>query len=99
VVGGDIVLNVHDPIEDKIDDTKESFCEEVERVFDKFSKHHKKLLGMRVCTKAVIIMELEWKFCHIEKSGCQKNNVPHRLIHKFASISPDGKTIRLTIFR
>jgi hypothetical protein len=44
VVGGDIVLNVHDPKEDTIDDTKDNFCEEVEGVFDKFSKHHKKLL-------------------------------------------------------
>jgi hypothetical protein len=33
-----IVLNVHAPEEEKIDDMKESFYEELQRVFDKFSK-------------------------------------------------------------
>jgi hypothetical protein len=33
-----IVLNVHAPTEDKIDDVKGSFYEELERVFDKFTK-------------------------------------------------------------
>jgi hypothetical protein len=33
-----IVLNVHAPTEDKIDDMKDSFYEELERVFDKFPK-------------------------------------------------------------
>jgi hypothetical protein len=31
-----IVLNVHAPREDKIDDVKDSLYEELERVFDKF---------------------------------------------------------------
>jgi hypothetical protein len=31
-----IVLNVHAPTEDKTDDVKNSFYEELERVFDKF---------------------------------------------------------------
>jgi hypothetical protein len=31
-----IVLNVHAPTEDKTDDVKDSFCEELECVFDKF---------------------------------------------------------------
>jgi hypothetical protein len=31
-----VVLNVHAPTEDKIDDVNDSFYEEVERVFDKF---------------------------------------------------------------
>jgi hypothetical protein len=39
------VLNVHAPTEDKIDDVKDSFCEELEHVFDKFPKHMKILLG------------------------------------------------------
>jgi hypothetical protein len=38
-----IVLNVHDPTEDKTDDVKDSFYEEVERVFDKFPKFHTKI--------------------------------------------------------
>jgi exonuclease III len=33
-----IVLNIHAPTEDKIDDVKESFYEELERIFDKFPK-------------------------------------------------------------
>jgi hypothetical protein len=39
-----IVLNVHAPTEDKIDDMKDRFCEELERVFDKFHKYHMKML-------------------------------------------------------
>jgi hypothetical protein len=39
-----IVLNVHAPTEDKIDDMKDSFYEELERVFDKFHKYHMKIL-------------------------------------------------------
>jgi hypothetical protein len=39
-----IVLNIHVPTEDKIDDMKDSFHEELERVFDKFSKYHMNIL-------------------------------------------------------
>jgi hypothetical protein len=39
-----IVPNVHAPTEDKTDDVKDSFCEELERVFDKFPKYHMKIL-------------------------------------------------------
>jgi hypothetical protein len=40
------VLNVHAPTEDKTDDVKDSFYEELERVFDKFPQYHmKSLLG------------------------------------------------------
>jgi hypothetical protein len=39
-----IVLNVHAPTEDKTEDVKDSFCEESERVFDKFPKYHMKIL-------------------------------------------------------
>jgi 23S rRNA C2498 (ribose-2'-O)-methylase RlmM len=38
-----IVLNVHAPTKDKIDDVKESY-EELERVFGKFPKYHMKIL-------------------------------------------------------
>jgi hypothetical protein len=37
-----IVLNVHDPTENKTDAVKGSFYEELERVFDKFFKCHMK---------------------------------------------------------
>jgi hypothetical protein len=39
-----IVLNVHAPTEDKTDDVKDSFHEELEHVFDKFPKYHMEIL-------------------------------------------------------
>jgi hypothetical protein len=38
------VLNLHTPSEEKSDDTKDSFYEELERLFDHFPKYHVKLL-------------------------------------------------------
>jgi exonuclease III len=39
-----IVLNVHTPTEDKTEDVKDSFYEELEHMFDKFPKYHMKIL-------------------------------------------------------
>ena len=39
-----IVLNVHKPSEDKSDDSKDSFYEELEQVFDHFPRYHMKIL-------------------------------------------------------
>jgi hypothetical protein len=39
-----IVLNVHVPAEDKIDDMKDRLYEELEHDFDKFPKYRKKIL-------------------------------------------------------
>jgi exonuclease III len=39
-----IVLNVHAPTEDKNDNVKDRFYEEIEQVFDKFRKHPIKVL-------------------------------------------------------
>jgi hypothetical protein len=39
-----IVLNIHAPTEDKTDDVKDSFYEELERLFDKFPEYHMKIL-------------------------------------------------------
>jgi hydroxypyruvate isomerase len=39
-----IILNVHAPTEDKIDDMRDRFYEELEHVFDKFPKYHMKIL-------------------------------------------------------
>jgi exonuclease III len=39
-----IVLKVHAPTQDKTDDMKDRFYEELEHVFDKFPKHHMKIL-------------------------------------------------------
>jgi hypothetical protein len=40
----DVVRNIHAQTEDKIDDMKDSFYEELERVFDKFPKFRMKML-------------------------------------------------------
>jgi hypothetical protein len=37
-----IILSVHAPTEDRIDDVKDSFNEELECVFGKFPKYHTK---------------------------------------------------------
>jgi hypothetical protein len=42
-----ILLNVHVPTEDKIDDIKGRFYEELEHVFDKFPKYHMKIFFRR----------------------------------------------------
>jgi hypothetical protein len=39
-----IVLNVHAPARDKIDDVKDSFYEKLERIFDKFPKYLMEIL-------------------------------------------------------
>jgi hypothetical protein len=39
-----IVLNVHASREDKIDDIKDRFYEELEHLFDKFPQYHMKIL-------------------------------------------------------
>jgi hypothetical protein len=40
----DIVLNVHAPTEDKDDDIKDSFYEELEQVFNQIPRYHTKIL-------------------------------------------------------
>jgi exonuclease III len=39
-----IVLNVHAPTENEIDDIKDRFCEELEQVFHKFPRYNTKML-------------------------------------------------------
>jgi exonuclease III len=89
----DIVLNVHAPTQDKTDDIKDRFYEELEHAFDKFQKYHMKILlgdfndkvGREDIFKPTIWNESlheisneneSSKLCHIEKSYCQKYNVP-----------------------
>ena len=38
---GIIFMNAHSPTEDESGDSKDSFCEELEQVFDNFPKYHK----------------------------------------------------------
>jgi hypothetical protein len=37
-------MNVHAPTEDKTDDVKDGFYEELEHIFGKFPKYHMKIL-------------------------------------------------------
>jgi hypothetical protein len=46
-----IVLNVHAPSEDKSDDLKDSFHEELEQVFDHFLRYYMKILLGDINTK------------------------------------------------
>jgi len=39
-----IVVNVHSPSEEKSDEAKDSFYEELEQVFDQFPKYHMKII-------------------------------------------------------
>jgi hypothetical protein len=50
-----IVLNIHDSTEDKTDNVKDSFYEELECVFDRLLKYHMKIL----------LGDFNAKLCHI----------------------------------
>jgi hypothetical protein len=39
-----IILNVHAPTEDKCDDTKDSFYDKLEYIFDQFPKYYMKMM-------------------------------------------------------
>jgi hypothetical protein len=82
-----IVLNVHALTEDKIDDMKDSLCEELELVFDKFFTYHMKILsdfngkvGREDIFKLTIgnenLHEISDDNPEIQKFDCQKYNVP-----------------------
>jgi exonuclease III len=47
----DILLNVHAPAEDKINDMKDRFYEEQEHIFSKYSKYHMKILSLDFSAK------------------------------------------------
>jgi hypothetical protein len=49
-----IVLNVHAPTEDKIYDMKDIFYLELDCVFDKFPKHHMKILLGDINAKVLV---------------------------------------------
>ena len=49
-----IVLNVHAPSEEKIDDSKDSFYEELEQVFHHFPKYHNAKMGSENIFKPTI---------------------------------------------
>jgi hypothetical protein len=108
-----IVLNFHAPTEDKTDDVKHSFYEELERVFDKFPKYHMKILlgdfNAKVGKEGIFKPTTGNESLHeisndngvrLVNSATSKSTMfPHRNIYKYTGRLQMGKsTIRLTIF-
>jgi hypothetical protein len=98
-----IVLIVHAPTEDKTNDVKDSFYEELERVFDKFPKYYTEILLGEFKAKVGIGNECLHEISNdngirlvnlaTSKNLTVKSTMfPHRNIHKYAWTSPDGKT-------
>jgi hypothetical protein len=105
-----IILNVHAPAEDITDDVKDSFYEELERVFDKFPKYHMKILldfNAKVVREDIFKPTIENEGLHkisndngvrVVNFATSKNLTvkstmfPHRSIHKYTWMPPDGKT-------
>jgi hypothetical protein len=96
------VLNVHAPTEDKIDDVKGMFYEELKCEFDKFPKYHTKILLGDF--KAKVGREDIFKLMIGNYSGVRAVNFatsknlivestifPNHNINKFTWTSPDGK--------
>ena len=101
-----IVLNAHAPTEEKSDDSKHRFYEELEQLFDHFPKHMKILLGiliqssgerifsnrkLRVGVYVRIVMIMVLE-SRINKLIFKSSLFPHRNIHTYTWTSPDGKT-------
>jgi hydroxypyruvate isomerase len=91
-----VVLNVHAPTEDKTDEVKDSFYEELERVFDKFPKYHMKILlensNAKVGREDFLNRQLGIKVYTKLNLRVKSMMFPHRNIHKYTWTSPDGKT-------
>jgi hypothetical protein len=92
-----ILLNVRAPTENKIDDIKDRFYEELECVFDKFPKYHMKFflgdcnakLGREDIFTPTIGNESNDNGVRVVNFATSKNVIvkstmfPHRNIHKF----------------
>jgi hypothetical protein len=69
-------LNVHAPTEDKTDDMKDRFYEELEQVFDKFPRYHMKILlgdfnaklGGKISSSQLLGMKVYMKLVMIKES-------------------------------
>ena len=82
-----IFVNVHAPSEEKSDEAKHSFYEELEQVFDQFPKYHMKML-LGDCNEKVG-RENSFKPTNGQESSTM---FPHRNIRKYTWTSSDGKT-------
>jgi hypothetical protein len=102
-----IVLNVHAPTEEKSDDSKDSFYEELQQVFDHFREYHMKILLRDFNEKLGRAIANESLHQDSNDNGVSLVNFatskdlvvkstmfPHRNIHKYSYTwtSPDGKT-------
>jgi hypothetical protein len=103
-----IVLNVHAPCEDKSNDVKDSFYEELGCVFDHFPRYDIKMflgdfnakVGREDIFKLIIGNESSHKISGVRvvNFATSKNTVvkstmfPHRSLHKYTWTSPDGQT-------
>jgi hypothetical protein len=97
-------LNVHAPIEDKSDDVKDRFYEELEHVFNKFPKYHIKILldfnakvGRADIFKPTTGNGSLHEISNDNGVATSKNPTvkstmfPYHNIHKFTWTSPHGK--------
>jgi hypothetical protein len=90
-------LNVHAPTDDKIDDMKDVYYEELECVFDKFPKYHLKIL-LRDFIAKIGREESNNNGVRVINFVTSKNLTvkcimsPHHNINKYTWTSPDGKT-------
>jgi hypothetical protein len=103
-----IVLNVHAPTEDNDNDIKDSFCEELEQVFDQFPRYYLKNFVRRCQYKVreeIVFKLIIGNSLHevnndnrvrIVNSAtsklCQEHNIPCHDIHEYTWISADGVT-------
>jgi hypothetical protein len=100
-----VVLNIHAPTKDKIDDVKDRCYKELERVFDKFPKYHMKILlgdfNAKIGSKDIFTPTIGNESLHeirVVNFATSKNLrvkrtiFPHHNIHKYTWTSPDGKT-------
>jgi hypothetical protein len=101
-----IVLKVIAPTEEKIDDLKDSFCQEMKSVFDKFYKYHMKDFNAKVVRGDIFKQIIGNKNVHeistdngdrIVNFATSKNITinntmfPHCNIHIYTWTSPDRK--------
>jgi exonuclease III len=105
-----IVLNVHAPTEDKTDDMKDRFYEELEHAFDKFPKHNMKILlgdfNANVCREDIFKPENESLHEISNDNGVNfatsknlivKSNIV-TFINLFGHLLMERHTTKLTIF-